>query len=333
MSNTNIKRYIISILLAILTFITLQKLICICTFKKEEILDNLISTNSVIIAIIITFLFSKLFAEKTIRIERKKEIDELALKVTYMRRIAFHIRGLHEFWKFDNINIKSIIDNKYNKLTYEEYRGYGKFKNKTYEEFKKIDQDIYGTDGQAYLSLKELEDGENLFNFFSEFNPKNYSLNDIERFREYSGSFLYLLENSDDSIVNFNNVSSYKKTFIEELYLKIMKTSINKSDYKGSLKNLFSHFESEIFDKIQYLISLNSNPFPKILINSFLNLLVFLVLLISSLFILIINLNYYYSFVLSIGVISIFIANTIDLIILTYYSIKDELNINEIYKL
>ena len=93
-------------------------------FDKKEILAILISVISIIIAIIVTYLFSKLFAEKTVKIERKKEIDLLSTKITYLRRIAFHIRGLHEFWKFKDVNIKSIIDHKYKELTYEEYRGY-----------------------------------------------------------------------------------------------------------------------------------------------------------------------------------------------------------------
>ena len=44
-------------------------------FKKEEILSTLISVISIIIAIVVTYLFSKVFAEKSIKIERKKEID------------------------------------------------------------------------------------------------------------------------------------------------------------------------------------------------------------------------------------------------------------------
>src|SRR5690606_37763244 len=113
-------------------------------FNKKVILEILISIVSIIVAIIVTYLFSKLFAEKTIRVERKKEIDELSLKITYLRRIAYHIRGLHEFWKFkEHVNIKSAIDNKYKTLTYEEYRQYEEPKKFTYDEWVIVDKEIF----------------------------------------------------------------------------------------------------------------------------------------------------------------------------------------------
>lgn len=218
-------------------------------FEKKEILSILISVISIIIAIIVTYLFSKLFAERAIKIERKKEIDLLSTKITYLRRIAFHIRGLHEFWKFNSVNIKSILDHKYKKLTYEEYRGYDvpghrKF---SYEKSTKISKDIYGTNGQAYLALKGLEDGENSFSFFSEFNPKNYSIEDIDRYKEYAGSFWYLLDRSSDNTVNFLGCSKYCMERIDELYYKIIGKQIDSGNYKKELKDLFSEFDSVIF--------------------------------------------------------------------------------------
>ena len=81
--------------------------------------SNLITTISVLIAIIITYLFSKLFSEKSIRIDRKKDIDDLAKRLTYLRRIAFHLIGMHEFWKFNGFYPKSVIDTKYPDLTWE----------------------------------------------------------------------------------------------------------------------------------------------------------------------------------------------------------------------
>lgn len=115
---------------------------------------------------------------------------------------------MNEFWKFKDVNIKSILDEKYKSLTYEIYRGYGKGK-LTYVELSQISENIYDTYGQAYLALKGLEDGENSCTFFSEFDPKNYNLNDISRYREYANSFWYLLDRSDVEIVSFNRVNRY----------------------------------------------------------------------------------------------------------------------------
>lgn len=302
-------------------------------FDKKEILSILISVISIIIAIIVTYLFSKLFAEKTVKIERKKEIDILSTKITYLRRIAFHIRGLHEFWRFKDVNIKSIIDHKYEDLTYEEYRGYElpghrKF---TYEESTKISEDIYGTDGQAYLALKGLEDGENSFSFFSEFNPKNYSLSDVVRYKEYAGSFWYLLDRSSDEIVNFRGCTRYWLQRIDELYYKILGKQIDTENYKKDIKELLSEFDSVIFEKHYYLNSLNSSKLSEFYKTGLTNMGVFLVILILAVFVYVLDLDSLTSFISSIILLSFFIANTVDLMLITAQSIKKELRIEEIF--
>lgn len=304
-------------------------------FEKKEILSTLISVISIIIAIIVTYLFSKLFAEKSIRIERKKEIDILSTKITYLRRIAFHLRSLHEFWKFNDINVKSIIDHKYKDLTYEEYRGYDlpgqrKF---TYEESTKISEKIYGTDGQAYLALKGLEDGENSFSFYSEFNPKNYSLDDIARYKEYAGSFWYFLDRSSDDIVNFKGCSSYWLNNIDELFYKITGKQIDTDNYKKELKDLLTEYDSVIFEKHYFLNSLNSVKLPKFYVKGLTNMTVFLILLIISVFAFVLDFCNLTEFALTIILLSLFIANTIDLILITFQSIKSELKVDEIYQI
>ena len=304
-------------------------------FKKEEILSTLISVISIIIAIIVTYLFSKVFAEKSIKIERKKEIDLYSKKITYLRRIAFHIRSLHEFWKFKDVNIKSIIDYKYPDLTYEEYRGYDipghrKF---SYEESNKINKEIWGNDGQAYLSLKGLEDGESSYSFYGEFNPKNYSLTDIVRYKEYAGSFWYFLNKSSDAIVNFNNCSRYWLDHIDELFYKITGNSIDQDNYKKNIEDLFSLFDSDIFPKHYYLNSLNKTALSDFYSKGLFNMVAFLVLLVLSVFIFVLDLKSMSTFFFTIILLSLFIANTLDLIIITIQSIRSELEIDDIFNI
>ena len=280
-------------------------------FDKKEVLSVLISVISILVAIVVTYLFSKLFTEKAIKIERKKDIDVMSNKVTYFRRIAFHIRSLHGFWKFGDVNIKSIVDHNYNKLSYEQYRGYNirgqkKF---TYEESCKIDEDIYGNDGQAYLALKGLEDNDNRFAFFTEFNPKNYSLDDISRYKEYTNSFWNFLDNSSDAIVTFDGHSNYWLNKISELYLKITGNSIDTTNYKRDIQELYAYFDTELFDKQFYLTSLNSNKMPIFFKSSLINMVIFLILLITSIFMFVIN--HEQSFLWTIIILSFFIANTI----------------------
>lgn len=322
--------YEISFIICIWTFyfITDYK-----TFDKNSTLNLLISIIAIIVAIIITFLFSKLFSEKSIRVERKKEIDSLSIKITYLRRIAFHIRGMYEFWEIGSTNFKSIIDNKYKKLTYEEYRGGPDGRKEwDFDEWKIIDREISSTIGQAYLALKGLEDGQSEFSFFSEFNPQNYSLNDICRYKEYAGSFWSFLDRSYEK-VNFDKIIDYDKNFINELYFKIVGREINKKEYKQEINDLLSNFDSVIFEKHYYLNNLNSDNYPITFRDSFNNMLTFIIILLASVILFVANSNQIKTYFFSIIILCFFISNTIDLILITIKSIKTELKIDDIYKI
>ena len=301
------------------------------TFDKDATLNMIISVIAIIVAIIITFLFSKLFSEKNLRIERKKEIDALSIKITYFRRIAYHIRGMHEFWEIGQTNAKSVIDHKYKKLTYEEYRGgHDGFKEWGYDEWEKMNKEISSEIGQAYLALKGLEDGQSDFSFFTEFNPQNYSLDDIARYKEYEGSFWSFLDRSGTA-VNFDKVSTYEMNFVNDLFFKIFGKQINKKAYKQEIKDLLSTFDAEIFQKHYYLNNLNSDQFPPAFKDSFNNMLVFIVILLASVILFVANNNQMITYLLSITILSSFLSNTIDLILITVKSIKIELKVDDIY--
>ena len=318
-----------------ISFVILLSYTPITTFDKKEILSTIISVASIILAIIITYLFSKLFAEKSVRIERKKEIDEFSKKITYLRRIAFHIRGMYDFWRHEGHNLKSIMDNRYADLLYEEYRGSEMpgIRQFSYEESARISEEIFGTDGQAYLALKALEDNENAYRMFSEFNPKNYSLDDIARYKEYAGSFWYFLDRSDREVYNFRRVNRYHLNSVDELYFKITGNQINQEDYRLSIKDLFSLYDSEIFEKHYFLNNLNSDTFPRVFRVSFFNMLIFLILLLLSVIFYTITLSVNFDYLSSIFLLSLFISNTLDLIVITFQSIKSELDVKDIFRI
>lgn len=304
-------------------------------FNKKEILSLLISAGCIIIAIMVTYLFSKLFTEKTIRIERKKEIDEYAIKITRLKNIAYRILGMHEFWKFKDINIKSAVDYYYPDLTYEEYRSYDlpgirKF---SYDEHEEMSSKIYGTNGQSYLALKGLTDGEDSFSFYAEVNPQNYSLETIERYTEYCHSFWYLLENSDDNIVNFNKVHKYWLEPVIESASIIFGKKIKGENLKKELKKLMVLFTTSIFEKHYYLTKLNSDFFPTVFKQSLLNILIFVIIVILSLFVFIIELSSHFNHFLTLIIVALFVANTTDLIVLTIKSIRRELEVTEFFRI
>ncbi|AXG74492.1 hypothetical protein DVK85_09695 [Flavobacterium arcticum] len=303
-------------------------------FDKENLLGIMISVVSIIIAIIITYLFSKLFFEKAIMIERKKEIDKISKKITYLRRIAYHIVGFHDFWRLESVSIKSKIDSKYPELTYEIYRGDDEEnRNKiSQEERDQVDNDI-SMSGQAYLALKGLQDTRNSFEMFTEFNPKNYSIEDIQRYDEYVSSVWYFLDKPNQSMYDFNRVNSYSLEFVKELYFKIMNKPINDNEYRTEIKELFNHFTEDVFKKHLYLNSLNKNRYFNLFRYSFYNMLIFLIVLILSVFVYVVQGSEKFEYIATLFLLTLFISNTIDLIIITYQSIKSELNVEEVYSI
>ena len=77
---------------------------------SENVLSLLVRIISVISAIVISYLFSKLFAERKERVNRKYEIDEISKKIILLQKISFTIRSCHEFWRIsDSVNPKSVI--------------------------------------------------------------------------------------------------------------------------------------------------------------------------------------------------------------------------------
>lgn len=291
-------------------------------FNVKPILSLLVSVISIIIAIIITYLFSKLFAEKTERIQRKHTIDELSHKVTLFREIAFHIKDMDEFWAQSRKNAKQKLDNKYKRLTYHQYR------NLNYERLKSFTEDVGDIIPQAYLALRGLENHENIYAFYVPFRPTNYTLEEISDFSEYAGSYWYML----DKGFKLDMVSDYNKKEIKDYYKGATGKELNEEDITEDIKSLFNDYQSEIFEKLYYLTKINETSFPKMFLSGLFNLLIFLILLIVSLIIYVITPETLNSFYTTIFLVAIFIANTVDLVILIWMAFKTELVITDFYK-
>lgn len=318
-------RVIVATIVAIVSLGILVNNTDINNLKTNEVLSLLISVASIIVAIIVTYIFSKLFAEKSERIQRKYEIDRLAYKITALRKIAFHINGMHDFWDYSKT--KSLVDSKYKDLKYEHIRD----ESIEYNDLVKILEEIGETSGQAYLALKGLQNEEHTFNFFREFAPQNYSVNDIDRFKEYAGSFWYLLDRSDKTKVNFNRVNKHSMNFIDKLFFQITGRQINQSDYRSEIKDLFTYFDSEVFEKHRYLTVLNTRIFPPVFLSSLINMFLFVLIMVVAFISFVSNfsliINYWITIYLSVS----FISVTTDLISIIVISLKRELKVDDFY--
>lgn len=338
MSRKRVNEIIVFIIIFQLIFLLLVVILDKDEIDYELVISSLISIISIFSAIIITFLFSKIFSEKNLRIERKKLIDEYALKIFHLRRIAYNIRSCHNTWKIyltessQTIDIKSLIDSRYNDLTYNDYRQEGYEENIIPpEELLIINNEIKGEIGQGYLSLKGLENNAPSL-FFSKKNVKiNYSVIELEKFDNYINSFWYMLEHTSTRNFSFQTMPDLYLDLIKESYFYITNNDID-TDCKKAIKKLFSEFSELYLDKCYYLTKLNSNRLPTIK-NMFVNMCVFLFILILSFLLVITGFDNDFIYLATILLVSLFFLNFFYLLHIIWKATTKELSITDFFRL
>ena len=286
--------------------------------KINNILNLLISTISITIAILVTFFFSKLFAEKQERIQRKVRIDEYSEKLTAFRRIAFHLRSNDKIWNVVP-KMKSTLDNKYKYLTLEDFMQ------------KYVDlTDELGAEAapMAYLGLRGLENNESTFDFYKLFKIQNYSLKEIISFKDYSNKVWYFFENNKE-VLSFTETSTLHLNPIKENYFIITKRQTNNDLLSKDLIELFDAFSEKFFHEYSYLTYLNTRKLPQHFTWISINFVLYVVMIIASIIIYTLDFSIASKSNLVIIILSVFISSTIDLTIGLFLSLRRELDINE----
>lgn len=303
------------------------------SLNKKEILPLIISVASISSAIIITYLFTKLFTERTSRIEYKKKIDELNIIINFFRILMHRIRSEDKLWMVNKNSIRYTLDNKLNWLTLEIYRGENNQLRLPYEKFEIINEQINGLIGQAYLAIKGFSDGDDSFTDYSDTNNRNYTLSDIIRYGNYQSIiWAYLDEYSNnDHIFNANEIHSMWFERMNEYYKKITNKKLKREKFKKQIKDLMTYFDENVFSKHYYFNTFLAQKFPVSFLRLFINIIINIVVLITSLLFFMINIPNEFT-LLSI-LVSIFITNMLDLGIIILVSIPKELTINERYSI
>src|SRR5260221_7248607 len=243
MKKTGVKRLLKLLLIAII--------FCICYFfiesgqidlnKGDMVLGTIITSLGIIIAIVTTFIFSKIFSERNERIERKKLIDLYSRKLTSLRRLSHKIQTHTEtLWLNTN---PSEITRLYPDLTLWTYR------DGSYEKFKEISEKTNLGEGiiQAYLAARLLEGSRPLEYMLNPTYHKNYSLDEISTYREAS-IFIYSFLSDHQGDIRLDHLHEYWATGLEEEVQKI-----NSSKEKLTIKSLYLVFNDAYTD---YLVRL-----------------------------------------------------------------------------
>ena len=322
---TTLIKYIIYSGLTLALFLLIRD-ITLTEEKADSLIELVVSVTSITIAILVTFFFSKLFAERQDRIQRKATIDEYSQKVTALRKIAHRIKSDREFWKIAPI-AKKKLDHEYRWLTVEEFRSLD------YKSYCSITEELQGELApQAYMALRGLENGEHSdFEFYRSFKLENYSLNDIGNFQEYCRFFWAFCEEYKGSL-SFN-MSSFHLTPIRESFTKIMGRKVDEDIFLKEIMNLFSEFQEKILPEMYYLSERNQRKLEYHFTWTIINLIVYIVIMISSIVLFIQPFCLWAKTSILLALTSLLIVNTVDLIVGLFMSIPKELNIKEFYKI
>jgi hypothetical protein len=333
---TENKNLLKEILRYLLLAIMIRLILCLFVHNQlniddyEKVMSTLLSTLGVTIAIIVSFLFTKLFSERNERIERKRLIDIKSKQVTAFRKICFFIRNSHKFWKPFG-NLKSKFDTKYKDLTLSSYDS----EKIDFETFKKFLTEVNNGEigGQAYTGLRDIEGQEQSKAFYNSQLRKNYSLTEIDSINNASNRVWYFFDRYKPEIIDINTIDYLSLKIIKEnikiIYPKYDLTHLK----KDKIIEMFSDFHENITKELYYLTQKNSKYFGKSISHLLFDLFIFVLIMISGIFILSFDFSSTKKIFCILCSISTFIVFALDLLFNVITSIRQELTIDDFYEL
>lgn len=302
------------------------------SFKEyRDILSIIISTTGVTIAIIVSFLLSKLFSEKEVRVERKRLIDKESHRITAFRKLCHFLRKSSVFWEPFG-NLKSKMDSKYKFLTLAHYDSTGIDYIKYTEFLKEVNYGELG--GQAYVGLREIEGCESSdLAYIDSQLRKTYSLDEISLIHDASQRIWCFFDKNKSKIVNINSMCKLDlmqiRKNIEIIYPHYNDEELDNSKFIGLFDDIHVNISSKLFT-----LSQQNEKFLGLRFNLLLgNLLLFVLIIVVGVLLMSINYNGNQKIFDIQVLISIFIVGIIDLIFNVFLVIKKELQIDEFYEM
>lgn len=282
--------------------------------NRKDLLNLIITINGILIAVIATFLYSKILNERTERIQIKVKIDKISYKLNNLRRIAKIVRSSTHFW----IKPTNIILNTYPSIDIFKLRGFGKDKLNDFLKTTKMGE----LNAQAYLAIvKIIGDDKTQLSI----NPNyryNYNLQLLSEYIECCSLFYSYCNEYHNRI----RIEDWENIKINELVFKI--NPLYKNLNARELGELFSDFSTKEIEELYQLTSENKRPIGGVFYWIFINITIsFICLVIAILSLAYMNPKDFFINISLFGTIWI-IA---DLVLNTYYSLKNEIIINQFY--
>jgi hypothetical protein len=321
----NILRYFILLISTAIIFYLLFVNI-IDSQKQLSALNSLTSTIGIFIALIVTFLFGKLFSEREKRIERKKKIDEYSNKLSALRKICHFILKFNKLWKFNTV--RETITEMYPELTIQEYLSMDASSQQKL--LSEVQSDNFSVPG--YLSIKGIV-GETYpkYSVYDKHWRITYSLDQINFYDSCClEAYCFISEHKGE----FPEIQALPPPDILEIKknfnIIFPKYNYDQFDY-SKLQGLFGTFHSVFLNEHYYLTRLYSSKLPEYFYGILFDLIGLIIILILGMLGTIFDFNICVIKVICCGVFSIFIGIIIDMIYLIIKATRSELKIEDHY--
>lgn len=262
-------------------------------------LPNIISTIGIISAILITFIFSKLYAEKSEIVERKKRIQQLSAKINSIRKIIYILFKKNQFWNNQTLLAK-------------------------YQQFSKLPDeakvashyaDEYGEQLNTLWNIDTIINNiDEDYIIYNKFNLTKYSQKDLVTILFTFDSLLPMMQVNPEEFLNIEELPGQDQDFIVENMKVINESeSIRKLD-NNTLRKTMEDYSQIFLEEHYILIKLNSPKARRNFNYLMFDLFIFIVLIITGL--LFLNIRAKASMTLFVNqlIVSVFVATVIDIL-------------------
>jgi Co/Zn/Cd efflux system component len=333
---------ILKYVLLVLLFFKLYHFIQIHKIEKQEeinsLINMLITTIGIVVAIIITFLFAKMYSDRTEKIERKRQIDRLTKKITALRKFFYHILNASDFWKLnETTNVKNIIEKDYPNYSWKDFNKLNYTEKQSLRNKLNFDLTIFET----YIAIRDLIEGKLNDNVFNDLYKTNYSLIELDKLNNLFSRIYVYFEGFDGSS-SVPDIASIHYPFKNNMLTNLKSAGINlKSESaitNSEILNILNYYPERIIVEAYPLIKKNMRKLSltfKCLLG---DLIILVFVLISCVLYSSVKIDTINKFqeCLNISLISffvsIFLLIVFDILINVFVSIVTELKIEEFYE-
>jgi hypothetical protein len=262
-------------------------------------LPNIISTIGIMNAIIITFIFAKLYAEKSEITERKKRMHQLSDKINALKKITYILFQKNQFW--NNPKLLAEYYN-YSKIVGEKngLKSRSAELTKNFGLLRSLDQFINNINDD-YIT-------------YNKFNQIIYTQDDLENIHSMFWSLLEWMQTKPEEFLKVEDLAQHDQNVIIENINIINESESIRIFNNNTLSQTLNDYIHIFLEEHYILRALNSRAARSYFNNLLFDLFVFVILIIAGLILLNVTSNPSIELTVNQLIVAVFIATVIDIL-------------------